>query len=177
MKYKMILKQSEEGNSVSVPGLPGCWSQGETDAEALANIQEAIADYTERRSSRYSVVDSDEILSFNGGMKDAMPLAIDRLDEIVAALVACVHPKRIVLFGSHARGDADPDSDVDLLVVVETDLDWVARSQQAYLAIAGIPVAVDLIVVTPKEFERLSGWKSSVVYAANREGKVLHEAA
>jgi len=45
MKYKVILKQSEEGYSVSVPGLPGCWSQGENEAEALANIREAIADY------------------------------------------------------------------------------------------------------------------------------------
>jgi len=51
--------------------------------------------------------------------------------------------------------------------VVDTDLDWVARSQQAYHEIIRFGVAVDLIVVTPTEYERLSGWKSSVVYAAN----------
>ncbi len=45
MRYKIALKHSDEGFSVSVPGLPGCWSQGDTEAEALANIQEAIADY------------------------------------------------------------------------------------------------------------------------------------
>ena len=45
MKYKVILQESEEGFSVSCPGLPGCWSQGRTEAEALENIQDAIAEY------------------------------------------------------------------------------------------------------------------------------------
>ena len=45
MKYKIVLNQSEEGFSVSCPGLPGCWSQGETEEEALAYIREAIEDY------------------------------------------------------------------------------------------------------------------------------------
>ena len=45
MKYKVVLQESEEGFSVSCPGLPGCWSQGRTEAEALENIQDAIAEY------------------------------------------------------------------------------------------------------------------------------------
>ncbi len=45
MKFKVALYPSEEGYSVSVPGLPGCWSQGATEAEALANIAEAIREY------------------------------------------------------------------------------------------------------------------------------------
>ncbi len=45
MKYRVALRHSEEGVSVSVPGLPGCWSQGADEAEALANIQTAIAEY------------------------------------------------------------------------------------------------------------------------------------
>ena len=45
MKYKIALEKSDEGFSVSVPGLPGCWSQGTTEAEALANIRTAIAEY------------------------------------------------------------------------------------------------------------------------------------
>ena len=45
MKYKVALHVSEEGYSVSVPGLPGCWSQGATEAEALENIQVAIQEY------------------------------------------------------------------------------------------------------------------------------------
>jgi predicted RNase H-like HicB family nuclease len=49
MKYKIALRQSEEGYSVSVPGLPGCWSQGATEAEALANIRDAIQEYLAAR--------------------------------------------------------------------------------------------------------------------------------
>lgn len=45
MKYKVSLKRTEEGYSVSCPGLPGCWSQGASEEEALANIAEAIQDY------------------------------------------------------------------------------------------------------------------------------------
>jgi predicted RNase H-like HicB family nuclease len=45
MKYKIVLQKSEEAYSVSCPGLPGCWSQGTTEAEALENIQDAIREY------------------------------------------------------------------------------------------------------------------------------------
>ena len=45
MKYKILLEKSEEGYSVSCPGLPGCWSQGATEAEAMENIQDAIREY------------------------------------------------------------------------------------------------------------------------------------
>ena len=45
MKYKVVLKESEEGYSVSCPGLPGCWSQGASEEEALENIQDAIVEY------------------------------------------------------------------------------------------------------------------------------------
>lgn len=45
--YRVVLRQSEEGFSVSCPGLPGCWSQGATEEEALANIRLAIREYVE----------------------------------------------------------------------------------------------------------------------------------
>ncbi len=45
MTYSVRIRKTEEGYAVSVPGLAGCWSQGETEAEALANIQDAIAEY------------------------------------------------------------------------------------------------------------------------------------
>ncbi len=47
MRYKIALHKSEEGYSVSVPGLPGCWSQGDTEDEAIANIETAIREYLE----------------------------------------------------------------------------------------------------------------------------------
>ena len=45
MKYRVVFKESEEGYSISCPGLPGCWSQGKTEAEALKNIRSAIQEY------------------------------------------------------------------------------------------------------------------------------------
>src|SRR4051794_31028049 len=45
MRYKVVLHRTDEGISVSVPGLPGCWSEGDTEAEALANIRDAIQEY------------------------------------------------------------------------------------------------------------------------------------
>ena len=49
MKYKIALRKSEEGFSVSVPGLPGCWSQGSTEEEAIQNIRDAIQEYLAAR--------------------------------------------------------------------------------------------------------------------------------
>jgi predicted RNase H-like HicB family nuclease len=49
MKYRIALQKSEEGYCVSVPGLPGCWSQGDTEQEALENIQDAIREYLAAR--------------------------------------------------------------------------------------------------------------------------------
>jgi len=49
MRYKIALRKTDEGYSVSVPGLPGCWSQGSTEEEALASIQDAIQEYLAAR--------------------------------------------------------------------------------------------------------------------------------
>ena len=51
MRYKLVLHKSEEGYSVSCPDLPGCWSQGTTESEALKNIQDAIQEYLAMRRS------------------------------------------------------------------------------------------------------------------------------
>jgi predicted RNase H-like HicB family nuclease len=45
MRYKVVLQRSDEGVAASVPGLPGCWSQGDTEGEALENIRSAIQEY------------------------------------------------------------------------------------------------------------------------------------
>jgi predicted RNase H-like HicB family nuclease len=55
MKYKVILMKSEEGYSISCPALPGCWSQGETEEEAMENIQDAIREYLAAREDYYEV--------------------------------------------------------------------------------------------------------------------------
>jgi predicted RNase H-like HicB family nuclease len=61
MKYKVALYRSEEGISVSVPALPGCWSEGDTEEEALANIQDAIHEYLAALEERLQDVEIREV--------------------------------------------------------------------------------------------------------------------
>ena len=61
MKYKIALRHDEEGYSVSVPGLPGCWSQGATEAEAVLNIADAIREYLAARDEMLGDGETREI--------------------------------------------------------------------------------------------------------------------
>ena len=61
MRYKVVLHRTEEGISVSVPGLPGCWSEGDTEAEALANIQDAIQEYLAALDDQLQGAESREV--------------------------------------------------------------------------------------------------------------------
>ena len=61
MKYKVVLQRSEEGYSVSCPGSPGCWSQGETEEEALENIRDAIREYLQAIADSLEKADVREI--------------------------------------------------------------------------------------------------------------------
>jgi predicted RNase H-like HicB family nuclease len=61
MKYKVALHRSEEGIGVSVPALPGCWSEGDTEEEALANIRDAIQEYLAALEDRLQGVEVREL--------------------------------------------------------------------------------------------------------------------
>ena len=61
MKYKVKLERSEEGVAASVPGLPGCWSQGETEEEAMKNIEDAIREYLDVIAEQLEGADVREI--------------------------------------------------------------------------------------------------------------------
>ena len=61
MKYKIVINKSDEGYSVSCPGLPGCWSQGETELEAVENIKDAIQEYLAAINESIQTADVREI--------------------------------------------------------------------------------------------------------------------
>ena len=99
------------------------------------------------------------------------------LAEIVHRLVEAFHPERLYLFGSHARGEAGPDSDYDLLVVVPHATEpGYRRAQQAQDALWGIWEAADVLVLTREEFERRSSIVTSLPATVLREGKELYAA-
>jgi uncharacterized protein len=99
--------------------------------------------------------------------------------DLIVERIISTYPdvQKVVLFGSCATGVYRPDSDFDLLVVVESNLSPARRAAQLRLAFAGINASFDLLVVTPDEYRRLRTWKSSVVHIADVEGRLLHEAA
>ncbi|MBK8570371.1 MAG: nucleotidyltransferase domain-containing protein [Nitrosomonadales bacterium] len=100
------------------------------------------------------------------------------LQQMVETIVREVSPEAIILFGSRARGDARPDSDVDLLVV-ETEPFSPQRSRRKeaarlYIALRGQAISKDILLYSRDKFER---WKNSlnhVVGRAHRKGRLLH---
>ena len=97
------------------------------------------------------------------------------IDDIVRRIVERFHPKRIVLFGSQARGDAGPDSDVDLFVEMESDLRLVDRMVEVSKLFDDRRWALDVFVYTPAEVEAYRGRIGNLVSYVEREGKVLYE--
>jgi predicted nucleotidyltransferase len=104
------------------------------------------------------------------------PSANDRvLAEVVRRLVEVYHPLRIYLFGSVARGDAGPDSDYDLMVVVPDDAPAdLQKSRRGYRAIRDLGVPRDIFVCTARDFQMQLHLKASFPSTVVREGIVLY---
>jgi len=99
------------------------------------------------------------------------------LSEIVRRLVAAYQPERIYLFGSKARGDAGPDSDYDLMVIVPDDAPPERkRSRLAYEVLWGTGTAADVLVWPRTEFDQRLHLKASLPSTVMREGRLLHAA-
>jgi predicted nucleotidyltransferase len=96
------------------------------------------------------------------------------LQEIVRRIIDVAHPERIILFGSAARGDMGPDSDIDLLIV-KADVAHRGRlAEEIYLALSGIGVGVDVVVVTPRDIERFQDRVGSIIRPAVRDGREIY---
>ncbi len=99
------------------------------------------------------------------------------LDEIVSRIVKRFHPERIILFGSHARGTAQTDSDVDLLIVMPVPDTRRKLATEIDLSLVGIDIPTDVIVVTPEEVQRNKDRIGTIIRPAMHEGRVLYERA
>ncbi len=96
------------------------------------------------------------------------------LKRMVKRLVEQFDPDQIILFGSHARGTARRDSDVDLLVVLPLTGSKRAKQVAMRVALHDIPIPKDIIVATPQEVARQRDLVGTLIRPALREGKVLY---
>jgi uncharacterized protein len=97
-----------------------------------------------------------------------------QIDEMVGRIVQRFDPERIILFGSAARGEAGPDSDVDLLVVMRVDGSQREKAVEIGVAVNDVPVAKDIIVTRPEDFEWRKEIPGTIERPAAREGRLLY---
>ncbi len=97
------------------------------------------------------------------------------INLIIQRLKDELNPMKIILFGSYAVGNPREDSDVDLLIVADTDLPPVERFALVSRILADFPVAFDIIFKTPDEYSRWHNVVNNIVYFADRYGRVIYE--
>jgi len=98
------------------------------------------------------------------------------LDNLVRRIIAVVRPSRILLFGSAARGDMQPDSDIDVLVIVPDGVHRRQTVRDIYRHLIGFPFAVDVVVATESDLSKYKDNFSLVYYPASREGQEIYAA-
>lgn len=97
------------------------------------------------------------------------------LREIRARIVDAVKPERIILFGSYAYGKPKDESDLDILVIMNSELPRYRRSISIYSCLAGLLIPKDILVYTPEEIEEWSEVPQAFITTAIRKGKVIYE--
>lgn len=101
----------------------------------------------------------------------------ERIEVMVRRIVSQFNPEKIILFGSHARGEAGPDSDVDLLVVMPVEGSKRQKAIEIDRALTDRRIPLDLILVTPEDFERGRHEIGSVLRPVALEGRVMYDRA
>jgi predicted nucleotidyltransferase len=104
------------------------------------------------------------------------PIARDEelLQIITTRIAEAIHPQKIILFGSWARGERGPHSDIDLLIIQESTLPRPQRYAQVRRLFGGMGIPMDILVYTPEEFARYQSVPGSFTHTVAHEGKVLY---
>jgi predicted nucleotidyltransferase len=103
-----------------------------------------------------------------------LPLSDDIVAEAVRRIVEAVHPKKIILFGSAAREQMGPNSDLDLLVVIPSGGHRRKTAQRIYRNLIGVGFATDIVVVTEGDVEEFRDHIGMVIRPAFEEGRILY---
>ena len=97
------------------------------------------------------------------------------LEHVTKTIVERFRPRRIMVFGSHAHGEASPDSDLDLFIEMDTSLRPPDRTIEVSEAFGLRPWPMDIVVYTPEEVRRLRNVNGTLLSVIEKEGKVLYE--
>ena len=103
------------------------------------------------------------------------PQIEDRLEEVKKRIVEAFDPHRIILFGSYAYGQPTPDSDIDLLIVMESDERPAARAMQVSRLLRPRPFPMDILVRTPGEIQHRLEIGDYFIREVLERGRVLYE--
>jgi predicted nucleotidyltransferase len=112
-----------------------------------------------------------------GEMTQARTVDEKTLQEIIRRVVEVAQPEKIILFGSAARGDMGPDSDVDLLVIKGGEFNQNRLTGDIYRNMIGVGQAVDIILVTPEQVDKYRNNPWRIIVPALREGKEVYNLA
>lgn len=102
-------------------------------------------------------------------------IAPETIAGVAKAIVENFHPEKIILFGSYALGTPTPDSDLDFLVVMESDEPRHKRSVPLAMMFDPYPCAMDILVYTPEEVKKWNGATNHIVTEAFLDGKVVYD--
>jgi predicted nucleotidyltransferase len=97
-----------------------------------------------------------------------------QIERVAVRLGQAANAEKVILFGSHARGDAGAHSDVDLMIIAESPLPRFKRSRALYRLLRPYPFGMDLLVYTPQEIEEGKRSPASFVSMVLREGKTIY---
>ncbi|MBI2470682.1 MAG: nucleotidyltransferase domain-containing protein [Planctomycetes bacterium] len=98
----------------------------------------------------------------------------EQINQVVKAIVTGYNPRKIILFGSYAQGKPTKESDIDLLVIKDDTLPKIQRNRVVRSFLKDFTLPIDVVVKSSQEFEMFKDIIGTVVYAANKYGRVLY---
>jgi len=98
----------------------------------------------------------------------------EAIQQVATSLGRASHARKVILFGSHARGQAGPDSDVDFLVIADSRLPRYKRSRELYALFRSYPFPMDILVYTPEEVEKQLAEPDSFITTVLSQGTEVY---
>lgn len=102
-------------------------------------------------------------------------LTTSTVSDVINTIISGYDPEKIIIFGSYARNEQSIDSDLDLLIVKDTDQSFVQRQRAVRSLFEKQPFAMDILIYTSEEFEKGRNWLNNIINIAVKTGKLVYE--